>query len=64
MPKSRRASLNVPGFNMNKILTAVMSAHRDHDVLELSEIDTKHLDISNPDDFCTEEMHERYRSLL
>eukprot|EP00975_Prorocentrum_lima_P006359 1371262-Prorocentrum_lima.AAC.1 len=44
--------------------TGHVYTHQDQYALELSEIDAKHVDITNPDDPCTEEMHERYRSLL
>eukprot|EP00975_Prorocentrum_lima_P035398 7433582-Prorocentrum_lima.AAC.1 len=33
-------------------------------MLELSEIDTKHLDVTQPNEDCNPEIHERYRSLL
>eukprot|EP00975_Prorocentrum_lima_P050524 10584341-Prorocentrum_lima.AAC.1 len=51
---------------MNRIPTLDMSTHIKTTTffLALSEIDTKHIDITNPDDICTEEMQERYGSLL
>eukprot|EP00975_Prorocentrum_lima_P052322 10963010-Prorocentrum_lima.AAC.1 len=64
VPRSRCASLNTPGFTMNMTHIPATSTHQDYYVLELSEIDTKHVDIADPEGFCTEEMPEHYRSLF
>eukprot|EP00975_Prorocentrum_lima_P036377 7651933-Prorocentrum_lima.AAC.1 len=44
--------------------TGHVYTHQYHYVLELSETDTKHVDVTHPEDDCDLEMHERYRSLL
>eukprot|EP00975_Prorocentrum_lima_P028062 5898635-Prorocentrum_lima.AAC.1 len=44
--------------------TGHVYTHQDHYVLELSEINTKQVDDTNPDGDCDPEMHERHRSLF
>eukprot|EP00975_Prorocentrum_lima_P004295 933138-Prorocentrum_lima.AAC.1 len=60
MQKWKPATSNALGSSMSRIhKLGHVYTHQDHYVLELSEIDTKHLDVTHPEDDCDLEMHGR-----